>query len=224
MKISKKDIIFTFIIIALASCLLFSVRRCMRNDDYYETNIKALTDTLHYYKSKKGDTIVYKQGFQINSIDEMKKLYPELYIDMRDMILKNSVKDAVHFEGTIENEVHDTTYVVKHDTITRGFEHTFDFNNEFRTLSGRIQYAADTLNFKIEHDIVNFNYTVAQDKSGKIYIKSSNPYVKYNEITGFQIKPVKTKKWHIGPQVSVGYNDKIRPYVGIGVTYSVFSF
>ena len=88
MKISKKDIIFTFIIIALASCLLFSVRRCMRNDDYYETNIKALTDTLHYYKSKKGDTIVYKQGFQINSIDEMKKLYPELYIDMRKEQLK----------------------------------------------------------------------------------------------------------------------------------------
>ena len=45
----------------------------------------------------------------------------------------------------VEYEVHDTTYVVEHDTIQNGFTHDFAFNNEFRTLEGNVNYKNDTV-------------------------------------------------------------------------------
>lgn len=39
------------------------------------------------------------------------------------------------------------------------------------------------------------------------------------------VTTVKPKRWGIGPQISVGYcNGKFAPCVGIGVTYSIFSW
>jgi hypothetical protein len=154
----------------------------------------------------------------------MRELYPDLYSEIEDMLLKRKAQDAIYMTGTIENEVHDTTYIVKHDTISSGFEHMFSFNNEFRTLEGNISYMNDSLNFRIDKDIVDFKYAIVQDNKGKIYVKSDNPYVKYNEITGFQVKPIKKKRFHIGPQVSIGYDGSVHPYVGIGITYSLFGF
>jgi hypothetical protein len=79
----------------------------------------------------------------------------------------------------------------------------------------------------ITKDVVKFDYTVAMDKNNKIYIKSTNPYVKYEEISGFQVPKQKQKKWGIGPQIGVGYDpvhNKISPTIGIGIQWSPIQF
>ena len=78
-------------------------------------------------------------------------------------------------------------------------------------------------------DIVNANYTLAVEK-GKAFVHTENPYIQVNEINGIELPKEKQKKFHIGPQVGVGFgvdvNRKIfvTPSVGIGVTWSLISF
>ena len=35
---------------------------------------------------------------------------------------------------------------------------------------------------------------------------------------------VKPKKFIVGPQVGITYDGKLKPFIGIGVTYNLFSF
>ena len=135
--------------------------------------------------------------------------------------------DIIIFDGTIENEIHDTTYVVQHDTLYKGFTKEFNFNNEYRTLEGLVKYQQDTLGVNITKDIVNFNYNVAMDKNNRIYVTSTNPYVKYNEITGFTVPKQKKKHFSIGPSVNFGYdpiNNKAAFTIGGSVIYNLYQF
>ena len=62
------------------------------------------------------------------------------------------------------------------------------------------------------------------DKDAKIYMKSTNPYVKYNEISGFTVPKQKQKRWSLGPSVNFGYDPfqgKTSASVGISLNYGI---
>ena len=80
---------------------------------------------------------------------------------------------------------------------------------------------------KITKDIINFDYTVGMDKNNNIYVKSTNPYVKYNEISGFRISQPKKTHWSIGPSINIGYDPiNLKPSFSIGasINYSLYKF
>lgn len=222
---TKKDFLYLGIIIVLALSLGFSLRSCQNNKTQYNTNIEALTDTITYIKSKNNDLIATKTIYEAN-IKDLQSLNNELYEDIKNMNVKNP-ETVIKYVGAIDNKSNDTTYIIKNDTIYKGFSKSFDFSNKWRTFNGSLDYIPDSLKFNINNDIVYFDYTVIVDDDNKLYIKSSNPYVKYEEMTGLTLPKQKQKRFGIGPHIGYGLdlsNMKFSPYIGIGLQYNLISF
>ena len=232
-QVTLKDILYIIIILLMFGVASTAIRQCHDNENAYHNNLRALTDTISYYKAKDGDIVAVKTAF-IARADELKELNKELYEKVKAINGKpNTITNTVYMQGETEFLPQDTAYVIKHDTLTQIINNggtlykDFAFNNEWRDLEGYMKLKSDTLGLNITKDVVRFDYTVAMDKNNKIYIKSSNPYVKYNEISGFQLPQQKQKKWGIGPYVGVGYDpvhNKIAPTIGIGVQWSPIRF
>ena len=223
-SITKRDIIYVLIIILLIGALSFSVEQCSKANHEYKHNIEALKDTIHYYKAKNGNLVATKLAFE-SDIKTLKLLNEELYNEIDNLKAKSDVTSATHFTGVIENEVHDTLFIIDHDTIAKGFSKDFVFTDEYSNVEGNVNYQNDSLGVNINKNEVKFDYTVAMDKKNNIYITSTNPHVKYNQITGFQVPTPKKKHWFFGPSINLGYGVTIHdgkvlpgPNVSIGVS------
>jgi hypothetical protein len=225
--ITKKDIIYSLIVLIFIGLLSYSVRSCQNSNDRYSNNIKALTDSITYYQSENGSLVASKTAFESN-IKELKTVNGELYSELEDMKIKlKSVTNAVHVESTADFGSRDTVYVVNRDTITGNFYQGFDFSNKWRTLNGNVSLISDSLTVGIKEDKVIFNYTVAMDSNNKIYVKSDNPYVTYNELSGFTVPTTKKKHFSVGPAVGIGYgifHNKPDLYIGVTASYKLFEF
>ena len=223
----KHHIIYILVIVMLLICLGLSTSKCTNAGKEYRNNIEALKDTIKYYQDKHGNLVATKLAFE-SDIDYLKKLNEDLYNQIDSMkIKKKDVEKIVYVQGSIENSVQDTAYVIQHDTIVNGFDKDFQFNNAYRILEGNVNYHNDSLNVNINKDIVNFDYTVVFDKNNKIYIKSSNPYVKYQEISGFTIPRIKQKRWSLGPSISYGYdpfNNRTGATIGVSLNYGIIKW
>lgn len=216
---------YLLIIVLLSVALSFSIMRCTSLKDEYTTNVDALTDTISYLHAKNGNLIATKTAFE-SDIKHLKYLNDSLYEALSELKDK-PVSSATHFAGYIEVEKHDTTYIVKHDTISKGFYHPFSFNNKYRILEGNASYANDSLSIAITKDRTLFDYTVALDKHNNIYIQSSNPYVHYNSITGFTMPKSKEKYWYIGPSLTASYdipNNRPALTAGFSIGYGLIRF
>lgn len=226
LSLTKKDIIYALVIALLICCLSVSVNKCSQVNHEYKNNIEALNDTIHYYKAKNGNLVATKLAFE-SDIKTLKLLNEELYDEIKNLKAKGNITSGTYFTGVIDYGKNDTTYVVEHDTISKGFLHDFAFNNEYRTLEGNVKYQNDTVGVKILKDEINFDYTVAMDDNNNIYITSSNPYVKYNQITGFQLPKEKTKHWSLDAFGNINYSpiDNNRFYnLGLLASYSIKRF
>lgn len=98
-------------------------------------------------------------------------------------------------------------------------------------------YSVDSIPVIVEVPISKYNYydTLIQGQDSafisevvtgyRVNIDSLKMRLK---ITNTVIIPTpiipKTKRFTIGPQFGIGYNGKIEPYIGIGITYNLFSF
>lgn len=225
-SISLKDILY-LIIICLLGWLLYSTNVNYNDErNRYENNILAFKDTVSYYESKTGELIAMKTVFECD-IKELETLNESLNKEIKDLRIKNEILSGVYIDGKIENPSVDTVFQVKHDTIYNGFNHKFNFNNKWRNLEGYIDYVPDSLKMKITKDEVFFDYTLAMDNKNNIYLKSSNPYIKYNEFSGFTIPKEKKKKFVLGPSINYGYdfiNNKPSLTLGVSLTYKIFEF
>lgn len=225
-SLNVRDFIFTGVIILLCGCLLFSVNKCSNIDNRYQNNIKALTDTISYYESKTGSLIATKTAYE-SDIKELKDVNTKLYKDLEDMKIKNKTEVAINFSGEIVNENPDTVFIVKQDTIYKGFNHSFDFSNNWRELSGVVTYKPDSLQLCFDKDIIKFDYTMAMDKNNQIYIKSENPYVKFDEMTGFTLPKQRTKRWGLSIMGGYGYDiqhNKFGPTLSLGISWDIIQW
>ena len=227
---NKKDIFQVLIMIILFVWALLSMQRCSTMKLNYETaqnNIVALTDSIEYYECKTGELVAQKT-ILTGEIKDLKESHSTelnaLYNDLNSMKRKNA-QLAAQIKGFIDNPIKDTVW--KYDTIrfTQSLIQPFDFSDKWRTLSGNITLNDDTMCLKIKEDQVFFDYTVAIE-NGCIYIKSDNPYVKYDYITGIQEQQKKPKRWNIGFQAGFGFQYgmlnktiDVGPYLGVGISW-----
>jgi hypothetical protein len=223
----KTHAIYILIICLLVGFLSVSVNRCSDVSREYKHNLEALNDTIKYYQDKNGNLVATKLAFE-SDIKTLKLLNEDLYNQIDSMKLNpKTVTQIITIGGEIENPQQDTAYVVTHDTIYKGFTKDFDFNNKYRLLEGNVDYHNDSLGIHITKDVMYFDYTLAMDKDARIYVKSTNPYVKYNEISGFTVPKQKTKRWNIGPSINGGYDIINRNWsvsAGISVTYGLIQW
>ena len=227
---NKKDIFQVLIMIILFVWALLSMQRCSTMKLNYETvqnNIVALTDSIEYYECKTGELVAQKTMLT-GEIKDLKESHSKelnaLYNDLNSMKRKNA-QLAAQIKGFIDNPVKDTVW--KYDTIkfTQSLIQPFDFSDKWRTLSGNITLDDDTMRLNIKEDQVFFDYTIAIE-NGCIYIKSDNPYVKYDCITSIQEQQKKSKHWNIGFQAGFGFQYgmlnktiDVGPYLGVGISW-----
>jgi len=220
----KTHVIYISIIVILMCVLYGSVNKCSSVSGEYKNNIAALNDTIKYYQDKNGNLVATKLAFE-SDVKTLKLLNERLYNQIDSLkISKNDISQIIYVGGDINNPVRDTTFIVKYDTISKGFSKSFNFNNKYRTLEGNVDYYNDSLGIALTKDIIRFDYTVAMDKNNHIYIKSTNPYVTYNEISGFTVPREKTKRWSLNAFTKFDYSpiDNDRFYdIGLSLGYSI---
>lgn len=212
------SVVAFFVIISLA------VNKCSYYRNVNDNNIIALTDSVKYYKGKLGNEVASKTMIESN-YKNLQSINDSLYRLIESIKVKNP-DVVVGSDVTIDNGNHDTIWITTANEISsKSIYRKFDFSNQFRELSGQVNYTNDTLGLHIEKDKVQFQYALAI-KDNKVYMTSDNPYVKFSSITGLEIpKEKKVKKFGIGPVIYGGYGNKGWNYgIGIGLQYNFIKF
>lgn len=220
----KRILIEVFSVVAFFVFVTLSINKCTYYKNVNDKNIIALTDSVKYYKGKYGNEVAKKTMIETdcknlqNINDSLYRMIQSMQVKKPDIVIGGST--------SIDNGKYDTVYIPTATEITsKNIYRKFDFSNQYRELSGNINYTNDTLGLHIEKDIIQFKYALAI-KDNVIYMTSDNPYVKFNSITGLTIpKQKKEKKFGIGPSVFGGYSNKGFVYgVGIGLQYNFINF
>ena len=218
----KQQIILILIIIVLCINTIFTVKGCQQYKEQNNQNLIALTDTIKYYTTKNGETYVSKEML-IGDLNTLKLVNDSLFKVIKEMKLKKP-ESVVYIENQIDNGKKDTVWVINNDTIyeKKYLSKDFNFNNEYRELEGNISLKDTVLSLNIDKDKVLFDYTLAIENN-KVYIKSNNPYIKYNDIQGITLPKQKKSLFGIviGPSIGYGYDfngKKFGPNIGINAT------
>ena len=224
----KYTIMLLLLSVVLVCTNLFAIRQCNSYKDQNNNNIVALTDSIHYYKTKTNELYVSKT-LLMGDLKTLQLANDSLYNVIKEMKLKEATT-VVHFNNTVENEPKDTTWTIDKPTgdgtITYPrLDKSFAFVDQYRELTGNVFLNDSILGLNIDKDKVFLDYVLAIENN-KVYIKSNNPYVKYNEIEGLII-PQPKKKWFtlvVGPSFNYAYdfnNKKFGPSIGISVVYGL---
>ena len=208
--------------IVVLMLFIVCVRQCSNNADVKEQmqhNIEALTDSVKHYRTISGD-IATEKAILIGDIDLLKHTNDSLYHKVKELGIKKP-DQVVYITNEIIREKRDTAWKVRTPEMSK----TFDFSDKWRDLVGNVTLKDSILGLSINKDIVRMDYTMGI-KDGRVYISSSNPYVKFNEIQGITIPKTKQQHWHIGPTIGtgIGTDGVIRPNIGLSLTYSIISF
>lgn len=230
----KRILIEVFSVVAFFVFITLSINKCTYYKNANDNNIIALTDSVKYYKGKYGNEVAkktmveadYKNLQNIN--DSLYRMIQSMQVKKPDIVMGGST--------SIDNGKHDTVWVLSASTAdvsatgvteitSKNIYRKFDFSNQYRELTGNVNYTNDTLGLHIEKDRIQFKYALAV-KDNVVYMTSDNPYVKFNSITGLTIpKQKKEKKFGIGPSMFGGYSNKGFVYgVGIGLQYNFINF
>ena len=213
------------LVLCLLVCIFFLIRSCennLVNKRIYDNNVKALTEQIQTWETKAGDLVAEKTVLE-GDVKLLKQTNEELYEQVKK--LKAKPKEVVYIKTEIINEVHDTTFIVDSNYIKK----YFDFSDQWRTLTGFVEYNNPNLNLTFTKDITKADFTVAI-RDSKVYITSNNPHIVYNDIQGV-VLPKKEPMFTIstGPSFSAGYgliNKNFDFYAGWSVIigYNIKSF
>ena len=133
------------LILCLLVCGFFLIRSCennLANKRIYDNNVKALTEQMQTWKTKAGDLVAEKTVLE-GDVKLLKQTNEELYEQVKK--LKARPKEVVYVETEIINEVHDTTFIVDSNYVKK----YFDFSDQWRTLTGFVEYNKPNLNLGI---------------------------------------------------------------------------
>lgn len=227
-KTYKWKLLWAILLITSLIINCVAIKSCNNSKNLNNNNIIALTDTIKYYKTKSGELAVSKTLLE-GDLSTLKLANDSLYKVVKDMKVSDP-STVVYIKSYVDNPEKDTVWNIIRDTIHGEITKDFAFNDKYRSLEGYITSSDTTLGLNIKKDQVYFDYTLAIEDS-KIYLKSNNPYVKFDNITGITIPKPKKYKYSIGigPQIGYGYDfvaKKGVPYVGIGISlnYNILSF
>ena len=224
--LKKNCYVISVTLIAVVSLFMLMHTMTLRHNEKAAAtaNIEALTDSIHYYKSY-SDNLVAEKAVLIGDYELLKTANTDLKNQIDDMKLKKP-DNVVYVKSIVETEVHDTVWTVD---VMDSFKREFDFSNKYRELSGNVALNGHEMTMQFTKDIVYVEYTVAF-KDNKVYVTSSNPYVRYSSIDGISM-PHKKNKWSlgIGPSMTAGYDimtkkPGITAGLGISLSYNILSW
>lgn len=233
-KLTFRD--YLLIIIAILA-IVFGITSRYYKNKAYEAELALVTDTLHIYKNKLNEEYLAR-NIQTLTEKELKKQNSELSEELKSL----KEHPLVITKTKVEVRV-DTVYTSSDSIIKRDEEHklVWHYDEPYFSIAGNTYVKNDFSSFQTQ--IVNLQIPatltldVIENKEGLIKIigKSDNPYVRLTDTDGVLLDPTQSKAikshfrqkhWNIGPMIGVGLTSdlKIRPYIGVGITYGLINF
>lgn len=216
--------LISVLLLILSICInIFAIKSCSSYRSQNNNNIIALTDTIHYYKTKNGELVATKLLLE-GDLSTLKIANDSLYNIVKDMNVKDP-SSIIYIESIVEHPVKDTLWTT--DTIipNLNISKQFSFNDKYRSLEGNVFANDTTLGLNITKDQTYVDYLLAIEDN-TVKLKSSNPYVTFNEITGITIPKQKHNTWGltIGPAIYGGINPtngKANWGIGVSLVYGL---
>lgn len=213
-----------------------------------EQNNRALTDSIKHVKDKAGDIEAVKSSF-VSKLSDLGQLNKDLYAESKKEIgeLKALIKgniDASSGDVVMSNELKkypdDKTFglLFEKTKVDSGMTWTINGESKFKLenntiFPGQTEIFNNSMKLKI---VLGFK---ENEKDYEVFARSSNPNVKFDELSGVLFipkkpdpilsPPAKDKKFGLGIHLGygVGFLNKqlmLTPYVGVGVSYNIIKF
>jgi len=223
--ITKREAVMALAILLLGIGLAFSFVKMSRMSREADHNIAAMTDSLHHYKTKYGDEYFAKTILE-GDLKLLKQVNDSIYKEVEKMKIKNP-QTVVYVETITETAKHDTVWQLPPDLLLKDARlvKDFSFSDKWHLLDGTIKLENSDMKLDVNNNKVFASFVVAVE-NGRAYLKTDNPYIKIDDITGIAVpqrkEKVKRLGLTIGPAASVGYSfnsKKIEPYVGISLVF-----
>ena len=250
-SVFKKENFTVIMVVIIAVLMALWLQQCNRagrlKDDLKTEQLKndqntaAMNEQIKVVKKLNGD-IESSKATYMGSIDDVMK-YDSAFAaklkDQRNLIAgiysDMSIKlDSIMSRGDKSVKYGDSTYGIK-------FETTYDKNMLFNKITGETKFGiakgqVNPIGTSIYSNEmrIGITYGFREDKDKyEVFAVSKSDNVKFDELDGiFTLAkttpaPVKRRNWCVGPQFGVTYgmrDYKVMPYLGLGVSYNLFSF
>ena len=239
-KLSFKDYII-LILLLLSMIFYFNYKH------YYKKSLNPVivynTDSLTIYKNKLQE--IYKEKeIYIQNLKDLKDQNNLLSVEV------NKLKDNPLVVTNTKLQVKIDTVKAKSDTIIKYIDNDKDtlYNlswhvqepKNYFNINGLTNVKSDFSMFTTQINQLTLNTNLTLDiieKNKKISIigKTDNPYINIINMDGVVLDPnnskllkkyMKKNKWNIGPTIGVGITSdmKVKPYMGLGVSYGIIRF
>lgn len=231
---SRKSWITIIVEAMLFLAVIGTVVKCSNDKiERLENNIGAYKNKMELVETQNGELMAVRQSLMLSEAE----LREELDMSKNELkTLKKTLADDIAYIAELESRlaVPDTVYM-KPDTVYVKDGYTtklFDWKNDWMNVGAEVHGTtiddAELSLFDIYMDVpLEFGLTDGY----KVFVKSSNPYVKFTElnsvvVNGSSVK-AKPKRWHHGITAGFGVhyglvqsNWDFGPGVMYGVTYS----
>ena len=195
---------YILMIVIIVFLVITQFKSCQKYKDLKtisDNNIIALTDSVHHYKTKNGELAASKV-LLLGDIETLKLANEDLAKQVKNLKLKEP-QTIVVVQTETQNQEHNQSWEASCDTT---IHKEFDFSDDWRKLSGSVDYADEQLSLNIDSDKVYADYTFDVEDN-QVYVTSNNPYILYNDIYGITM-PEYEPTWSlvVGPSLFLGYD------------------
>ena len=231
----------TFKDLLLILLLLFSIGTFIAMRHYKakaEKQQAEFVDTLSVYKNKLGEEYKARQ-ISMMTIKELKARGDSLSAELKNLKDHPIVITKIKTKVEIKEVYIKSDSIIGKDSINTLYWSQREQNGYF-SIAGNTQVKKDFSWFNtklstLEVDAMMTLDVIEQDKAIKVLARSSNPYIKVDNVQGVLIDPTTSetikkcfpkKRWGIGVQVGAGIGNemKLTPYIGIGLSWSLIQF
>lgn len=222
--------------------LCFFLRTRHLSSQLREANQNYTTEITSYI-NKASDEYKARQ-LAVLSLSDAKKENSELKEEIKNLkdhpVIITKIKTDFRVDTVLLETVHEI--IPRHDTVpeTHIFNWGFSHPENYYSLNGHSSISSDFRNYSSVLDKLSVDSKMTVDliddgKNLKIITRSDNPYVNISDVNSVVIDPRKSpvikkyfpqKRWGIGPSISFGVNQDIKPSwnLGISIHYSIFQF
>ena len=193
------------------------------------SNIGAFNDSIHYYTNALNEEVATKRALigekgALNAVLFAKKEENRRLTEVLKGFKKVKTANFINTETKIEK-----VFIPYKDTISCVFDKDFSLSNKHFSIAGN----SSQTSVKINSLLIPNKQTVVVGKKQtgffrsqyKIEVTNSNPHVRVNKLESYNFK-VSKKRFGVGFVVGYGVSDEFRfkPFIGIGVSYSLIQF
>lgn len=250
---SEKNIKFTLLAIS-ATFLILWLKGCSdqanakalaeREREIAAQNMRAMTDSIRYEKTKNGELEAVKSSF-VSKLEDLEVMNADLYREVKSEMGK--VKSLIKAQGEISRDSVTMSNTLKKYPDGKTFGLAFSDTYSDTALTWKLKGESK---FSLENNTIFPGKTTIDENSIRVKIvmgfkdnkdnyevfaRSASPLVKFNDLDGTIIipkepditcPPVKNKKFGLGPNISVGIGQNLKPsiFVGFGLQFNIIKF